>query len=196
MNMKTIIFGLTVLTATISACGNGNNQSAQAEKKGADTAPTSRQTTATTPVQGASVGEALSAYLQIKNALAKDNGQEAASGGTAFVAAIEKMGKSEMNTGQKQTYDNAAADAKEMAEHIGKSADKIEHQREHFDMLSQDMYDLVKAFGSGQKLYKDFCPMYNNEKGASWLSETKEIQNPYLGKKMPTCGEVKEEIKH
>ena len=23
----------------------------------------------------------------------------------------------------------------------------------------------------------------------------KEIKNPYLGKKMPTCGEVKEEIK-
>jgi len=30
---------------------------------------------------------------------------------------------------------------------------------------------------------------------ATWLSETKEIKNPYLGKKMPTCGEVKEEMK-
>jgi hypothetical protein len=37
--------------------------------------------------------------------------------------------------------------------------------------------------------------MYNNNKGASWLSETKEIKNPYLGKKMPDCGEVKEEIR-
>jgi len=194
MNMKSIIFGLAVLAATVSACGN-NNQSAQAEKKSADTAATSGQTAVNTPTQGTSVNEALSAYLQIKNALAKDNGQEAATGGTSFVAAIDKMDKSGMNATQKQAYDDAAADAKEMAEHIGKSAGKIEHQREHFDMLSQDMYDLVKAFGSGQTLYKDFCPMYNNEKGATWLSETKDIQNPYLGKKMPTCGEVKEEIK-
>ena len=37
--------------------------------------------------------------------------------------------------------------------------------------------------------------MYNNKKGAFWLSETKEIKNPYLGKAMPTCGTIKEEIK-
>jgi hypothetical protein len=28
-----------------------------------------------------------------------------------------------------------------------------------------------------------------------WLSETKEIKNPYLGQKMPDCGTVEEEIK-
>jgi hypothetical protein len=37
--------------------------------------------------------------------------------------------------------------------------------------------------------------MYNNNKGATWLSETKEIKNPYMGKKQPTCGSLKEEIK-
>ena len=37
--------------------------------------------------------------------------------------------------------------------------------------------------------------MANDKKGAFWISESKEIKNPYLGKKMPTCGEVKEEIK-
>jgi hypothetical protein len=37
--------------------------------------------------------------------------------------------------------------------------------------------------------------MYNNNKGAIWLSETKEIKNPYLGKDMDTCGSAKEELK-
>jgi hypothetical protein len=37
--------------------------------------------------------------------------------------------------------------------------------------------------------------MYNNNKGADWISEKKEISNPYLGKEMPTCGTVKEELK-
>ena len=62
-------------------------------------------------------------------------------------------------------------------------------------MLSKDVYDLVKAFGGGQVLYKNFCPMYNDKKGAIWLSETKTIKNPYYGKKMLTCGSVQEELK-
>ena len=57
------------------------------------------------------------------------------------------------------------------------------------------MYDMVKVFKPTQTLYVDHCPMYNDNKGATWLSEVKQIKNPYLGKKMPTCGSVKEEIK-
>jgi Cu(I)/Ag(I) efflux system membrane fusion protein len=34
-----------------------------------------------------------------------------------------------------------------------------------------------------------------DNKGAYWLSETKEIRNPYFGDKMMTCGEVKKEFK-
>jgi hypothetical protein len=54
------------------------------------------------------------------------------------------------------------------------------------------MYDLVKTFSSGLVLYKEFCPMYNKGKGGYWLSELKEIHNPYFGKEMPTCGTIKE----
>ncbi len=36
--------------------------------------------------------------------------------------------------------------------------------------------------------------MYNDGKGGIWLSETKEIKNPYLGGKMPKCGTVQKEI--
>lgn len=56
------------------------------------------------------------------------------------------------------------------------------------------MYELVKSVGSGQKLYYTHCPMYNENKGADWLSETKDIQNTYLGQAMLTCGSVKEEL--
>jgi len=31
-------------------------------------------------------------------------------------------------------------------------------------------------------------------KGAYRISENREIQNPYMGSKMPTCGEIKEEL--
>lgn len=83
---------------------------------------------------------------------------------------------------------------KEHAQHISNNAGKIAHQREHFDMLSSGMYDLVKAVKPSQTLYKDSCPMFNDKKGAIWLSEVKEIKNPYYGNKMLTCGEQQEEI--
>ena len=62
-------------------------------------------------------------------------------------------------------------------------------------MMSKDMYDMVKAFGAGMALYHDHCPMAQDNKGAMWLSETKEIRNPYFGDKMMTCGSVEEMMK-
>jgi len=106
-----------------------------------------------------------------------------------------KIDKSLLTAEQKEIYDNVEDDLKEHAEHIGKNAGHIEHQREHFSMMSEDVYDLVKAFGGGQILYHDHCPMANDNKGAMWLSEMKEIKNPYFGGKMNDCVHVVEIIK-
>ena len=194
--MKHILIGIAVIAITGASCNSGSNSE---NKKIDDTTKTNNSTAKQPDKSDAKVNgsmqEMVTQYLQIKNALANDNGKDAASAGNAFVESMGKMDKNSLTAEKKKKWDDLADDAKEMAEHIGKNASDIEHQREHFDMLSVDMYDMVKTFGAGQTLYKDFCPMYNNKKGASWLSETKEIKNPYLGKKMPTCGVVKEEIK-
>jgi hypothetical protein len=62
-------------------------------------------------------------------------------------------------------------------------------------MMSEDVYDVAKAFGGGQALYHDHCPMANDNKGAMWLSEMKEVKNPYFGGKMNECVTVPEVIK-
>lgn len=142
-----------------------------------------------------SIKEIVGRYLDLKNALANDKTKEAATAGTALEGAFKKFDKNNLTASQRKVYEDVEDDAREHGEHIGANAGNIEHQREHFDMLSKDMYDLVNAFGSGQLLYKDYCPMYNNKKGAIWLSEKKEIKNPYYGKKMLTCGSLKEELK-
>lgn len=203
--MKKILLITGVITAiTFAACNSGNNQSDKTTDNNADTSrATMAATSNDTGMQAgnsetknsSSMNAIVAGYLQLKNALANDNGPEAANGGKAIVNAMEKFDKSSLTPEQKKDYDDMEGAMKENAEHIGENAGKIDHQREHFDMLSQDMYDMVKEYGGGQTLYKDYCPMYNDKKGAFWISETKEIKNPYLGKKMPTCGEVKEEIK-
>lgn len=133
-------------------------------------------------------------YLQIKNALVKDNSSEAATFGGILQGSLKNFDKTGMTSDQKKTFENLAEDAIENAEHISESGKEIEHQREHFEMLSKDIYDLVKAFYAGEVLYKEFCPMYNKGKGAFWLSDSKEILNPYYGKEMLTCGTVLEEL--
>lgn len=194
--MKMLLQISLAAAISFSACHNPNSETGKSSSK-ADTTSASPVQTATHAQSGDAVAieEVVSDYLQIKNALAQDDAKEAAAGGTAFVEAMDKMNNSSMTADQKKAYEDIAGDAKEMAEHIGKSVDRIAHQREHFEMLSKDMYDLVTVFKPGRPLYKEFCATYNNGKGVAWISETREIKNPYLGKKTPGCGEVKEEIK-
>jgi len=193
--MKNIFFGIAVAAVSFTACNSGNNASNENSSSNTDTAHSAMQHDHTEAKNTASINGIVAGYLQLKNALTADNGKDAANSGNAIVSTVTDVDTTAFAQQQKKTWDDVIDDIKEHAEHIGENGDKIEHQREHFDLLSKDMYDLVKAFGSGQTLYQDFCPMYNDNKGATWLSETKEIKNPYLGKKMPACGTVKEEIK-
>lgn len=152
--------------------------------------------TSTTMVMPAdfSIKEIVSNYLKLKNALTKDDSKNAAAAGQAIVANLAALDANSLPAAQKKAFADVADDAKEHAEHIAANAGKLGHQREHFATLSKDVNDLIKTFGAGQKLYQDFCPMYNDGKGAIWISETKEIKNPYYGSKMLTCGSVKKEL--
>lgn len=129
-------------------------------------------------------------YLAVKNALADNNESGAAAAAGKITSVMKEFDKSLLSAEQKKVYDDVEDDLKEHAEHIVKN--KLDHQRNHFSMMSEDMYNLVKAYGAGMDLYHDHCPMYSDNKGAMWLSETKEIRNPYYGDKMMTCGSVVE----
>lgn len=75
------------------------------------------------------------------------------------------------------------------------SSDDIEAQRASFSTLSENLYKSVRAYGlGGPTAYYEFCPMAFNNQGAFWLSDSKEIRNPYFGDKMLTCGRVTEEL--
>lgn len=138
-----------------------------------------------------SVNELVTIYLKLKNALVKDDAKGAAAAGKNLYSALNSVNATSLDAKLKKDYTDIADDAKEHAQHIGDNATKIAHQREHFAMLSKDMNDLIKTFGTTQKLYQDYCPMYNEGKSGYWISETKDIKNPYYGSQMLTCGAIK-----
>jgi hypothetical protein len=136
-----------------------------------------------------SVDEILNNYLKLKNALAKDDSEGAATAGKELYSTFKNV-KSDKIEAKFKKYADIADDAKEHAEHIGDNSGKIDHQREHFAMLSKDVNDLIKIFGTDKKIYRDYCPMYDQGKSGYWISEFKDIKNPYYGSEMLTCGGI------
>ena len=74
--------------------------------------------------------------------------------------------------------------------------DKIKNQRKQFATFNEALYKSLKTFGiAGEQAYYQYCPMALEGEGAYWLSNTKQIRNPYQGEKMLTCGSTKEVLK-
>ncbi len=136
----------------------------------------------------------IDSYLQLKNALVNDDSKEAAVAAVKMLSSFNGFDKTSLGEDQAGEYAEIEESAVENAEHITRNADVIDHQREHLVVLSEDINDLITLIGTDQKLYVDFCAMANNNKGAIWLSETKDINNPYMGSEKPACGEVQKEI--
>ena len=76
------------------------------------------------------------------------------------------------------------------------TSSNVDKQRQSFSELSDAYYAAIQQFNvSGLEAYYQFCPMAFNNQGGHWISQTKEIQNPYFGDKMMKCGYTKAEIK-
>ena len=150
-----------------------------------------RAITATTE-KSSITSEIIDGYLQLKNALVEDDKDAAAEAGSVILKAFANFDMTKLTDAQHKEYMEIIENAKEQAEHIVKSP--IDHQREHFEVLSNDVNDLIALLGTDKTLYETFCPLYNNQKGAIWLSETDEIKNPFYGSKMLKCGKVQKQI--
>ncbi len=134
--------------------------------------------------------QVLADYMTLKEALVATNKDDAAKAGKKLENTLNGFDVNSYTAEQQKELKDIIADAKEHAEHIGKS--EMDHQREHFKTLSKDMMDMVAITGTENTLYQQFCPMYDG--GSAWLSMEKEIKNPYYGSKMMACGKVQKEI--
>lgn len=178
--MKTFIFTVAFAATSILAVGEPQPQAIANNGKA--------QYSTLNYFTNGQIDKVVQYYLDVKNALAADNAQEAAKAGVQLKTALSDLRKGKMNDAQKKTYEANAAGAIKNSEQIAKGGGNIKQQREQFESLSEAIYNMVKVFGASQTLYKDYCPM----KKASWLSEVKDIKNPYYGSMMLKCGMIKE----
>lgn len=158
-------------------------------------APTTATTTTTQTdsTKANSLQAVYDAYFDLKDALIKSDATIAATKAATLLKAINAI-KMETLGSNHVAYMNVEKDLKLNAEHISESKD-IAHQRDHFSALSTAMYQLIKTAKANTTVYYEHCPMYNDGKGANWLSKEAAIKNPYYGSMMLTCGKVQETIK-
>jgi hypothetical protein len=64
-----------------------------------------------------------------------------------------------------------------------------------FMQVSEKMHELIKVANFDFPVYYQHCPMYNDNKGANWLSLESSVKNPYYGSQMLSCGKTIETIK-
>lgn len=129
------------------------------------------------------LAQVVDAYLSVKDALVKTDG-----------AATQSAAK-ELMTALADQKGELIDQIKSETEHISGTMD-TEAQRIHFETLSDHLYQYLKSSQAyaGAKLYRQYCPMAMENQGAHWLSNSKEVLNPYFGDKMLKCGSVKEEL--
>ncbi len=133
-------------------------------------------------------------YFVVKDAMISSNGNATSIASKELLVSINnvKMDKLEMDV--HMVWMKVLNQIKEDAEHIADTKD-IKHQREHFTTLSKDIYALLKVAKYDVPVYFQFCPMYNDGKGANWLSKENTVKNPYYGSMMLSCGKTVETIK-
>lgn len=132
-------------------------------------------------------------YFSIKDALVKTDAAAAAAKASTLIAALDAIKMETLKPGEHTVWMNSLKDLKAAAKQIAESK-SIDKQRASFAILSPQVYALAKASAPAEKTYYQNCPMYNDGKGANWLSKESGIKNPYYGAMMLSCGKTVEEI--
>jgi Cu(I)/Ag(I) efflux system membrane fusion protein len=133
-------------------------------------------------------------YLGVQTALAADNHGAATASATQTIEALAKVDMA-LVTGKDHTdWMMHAGELKTLLAALA-GADGIEPARRQFALLSEQIAATLARFGVPEgKLYKAWCPMAFDNRGASWIQNGEEINNPYFGATMLRCGEVREVI--
>ncbi|MDX5417763.1 MAG: efflux RND transporter periplasmic adaptor subunit [Hymenobacteraceae bacterium] len=131
-------------------------------------------------------------YYTLKNALVASDVPAARQAAGTFAVKLGKVDMNELDGKLHEQWMDLLPTLKSNAESIQKSRD-LEKQRTAFSPLSTHMIEAVKVFGIQHEVaYIQSCPMALGDKGAFWLSEVKDIRNPYFGDAMLACGETEE----
>ncbi len=144
----------------------------------------------------AQLQEVYDTYILMKNAFVSSKADEVSKNARNLKSVLEDvdMGLLEGNAHMEwmKHLEKLNADIDKIA-----NSTDIEMQRLSFAEFNETFYESLKTFGLHHgTVYYQYCPMAKGDKGAYWFSNIKEIENPYFGEMMLSCGETRETLKY
>ena len=120
-------------------------------------------------------------YMKIKDALVASDNEKVSLLAKNFLNDL----KNEMNPSSEV-----------LSEAVGSlsNALDLDTQRQAFKSVTEDLTQWIKASNTQETLFVQFCPMAFKGQGATWLSRSEEIKNPYFGAMMLNCGRIDAKI--
>ena len=133
-------------------------------------------------------------YVELKDALVKDDSRKVSVNAENLLSHLANIDIKLLSDDKAHKHwmtleNEIKVSAKSIASETG-----VKEQRNHFKYLSTHLISAVEIFGINEKVYLQFCPMANNNRGGYWLSKEEHVLNPYFGDAMLKCGEVKQII--
>ena len=140
----------------------------------------------------------LNSYYSLKDALVASDTAKASSAAHAVAKAADGLKVNEIkgdSTGViKETAKNFTGTITSSAQALAAEKD-IKDKRKEFVMIADAMWSLTRTVKyEGEKVYWEYCPMAFNKQGAYWMSNEREIKNPFFGNEMLNCGSVEDSL--
>ncbi len=144
------------------------------------------------PTVKVAINNVTKAYLDVKNALITNNVPNIQNKAMDLVRALNSVPDMNMTSDQHRLWFDYLNKLVFDSRHMNESSD-INHQREHFSSLSENMFTVLKKFNvNTMTLYYQYSP----QDRYYWISETQAIKNPYNGVgNLLTKGEQRETLR-
>ena len=189
MNKILVLAGMVFL----AACGNSDEKAVVA-----DAAPKTLAASAHSDSFNLAFGKMLNSYFQLKDQFIAENDTLVAQEAVALISdvaeAAVKFEELKADTVMSATARSYAVSISAELKGLVSETDR-EERRKSFQVVSEQLYDLLRTVRYDREVvYHQYCPMAFNDAGAFWLSNSSDIRNPYLPKKMLICGEVKDSV--
>ncbi|HQR94497.1 MAG: hypothetical protein B7Y15_10060 [Bacteroidetes bacterium 24-39-8] len=138
----------------------------------------------------------LTAYLQLKDQLVAEKDSGIAQATRAIILASDSLKLNELKADTNLVQaafsysDGISSEAQGLLEETN-----LLSKRRSFQMISDQFYDLINTVQYNQKvLYRFYCNKAFEDQGAYWISDQKNLTNPYLPNATPLCGEIKDTL--
>ncbi|KAF5277835.1 hypothetical protein FQR65_LT15919 [Abscondita terminalis] len=114
----------------------------------------------------------VTAYLDLGKSLYIQDQDKIMKAANFFAQILKIQHPDQTNVNSREDIKDILENTTENIQHILDSKDNLIHQREHYEIISQDIYDYIKLVGIQHTLYKFECKL--SSKPQTWLSDTKE----------------------